>query len=131
MGLICSVGKKFFCSPKCADWLWHPCSLLFKGYPTHFMLGVKWAKCECHHVPPSSAEVKNEWNYSSNTAVCLHVVYRDNCTFIFTYALFIRLAGDLEACCSVFNTLLFFLVTTLSTHNTECCTSLKYGFMYH
>jgi hypothetical protein len=88
-GVDLQRGQRFFCFPKCADWLWGPWSLLFKGYPTHFMLVVKWAKCECHHVPPSTAEVKNEWIYTSNPAVCLHGVYRDNCTFIFTFSPFI------------------------------------------
>jgi hypothetical protein len=28
-------------------------------------LGVKWPVCEADHSPPSSAEVKNAWSYTS------------------------------------------------------------------
>jgi hypothetical protein len=31
-----------------------------------------------YHSLPSSAKVKNEWNYTSTPAVCLHCVDRDN-----------------------------------------------------
>jgi len=27
-----SKGKRFVSSPKCADWLWDPLTLLFNGY---------------------------------------------------------------------------------------------------
>jgi hypothetical protein len=30
---------------------------------------------------PSSAEVKNEWSYTSTALICLHGVDRDSCNF--------------------------------------------------
>jgi hypothetical protein len=38
-----------------------------------------WPGCEAGALPPSSAEVKNEWSYMSAPPVCLRDVYRD-CT---------------------------------------------------
>jgi hypothetical protein len=37
-------------------------------------LGVKQPRREVYHSPPSSAEVKNAWNYTSTPPVHLHVV---------------------------------------------------------
>jgi hypothetical protein len=37
-------------------------------------LGVKRPGREADHSPPSSAEVKNAWSYTSTTPVCLHGV---------------------------------------------------------
>jgi hypothetical protein len=34
-----------------------------------------------NHSPPSSAEVKNEWSYTSRPSICLHGVDREK--FIF------------------------------------------------
>jgi hypothetical protein len=50
-------------------------------------LGVKQLRYEADHLPPSSAEVKNAWSYTSTPpyvfmAWCL-VKHRDNFTFIF------------------------------------------------
>ena len=36
-------------------------------------LGVKKPGNEADHSPLSSAEVKNEWSYTSTTPTCLHV----------------------------------------------------------
>ena len=33
--------------------------------PREFPSGVKGLECEADHLPPSCAEVKNEWNYAS------------------------------------------------------------------
>jgi len=35
-------------------------------------LGLKQLGCEADHSPPSSAEVKNAWSYTSTLPVCLH-----------------------------------------------------------
>jgi hypothetical protein len=43
--------------------------------------GVKQLRYEVNHSPASSAEVKNEWSYSSNPPVCLHGIQRDTFTF--------------------------------------------------
>jgi hypothetical protein len=45
-------------------WLWGPLSLLFSGYSGAFT-GLKQLGCEADHLPRSSAEVENEWSYSS------------------------------------------------------------------
>jgi hypothetical protein len=37
-------------------------------------LGVKRPGREAEHSPPSSAEVKNAWNYTSTPSICLHGV---------------------------------------------------------
>ena len=36
---------------------------------------------EFHHSPTPSAEIKNEWSYTSTLPICLHWVYRDIFTF--------------------------------------------------
>jgi len=62
--------------------LWGPHSLLFNGYWGSF-LGVKQSGCKVNHSPPSSAEVKNEWSYTSARPRCRHgVVDREICTFL-------------------------------------------------
>jgi hypothetical protein len=38
---------------------------------TGFLSGVKRPRHEANHSPPSSAEIKNAWNYTS-TPPCLH-----------------------------------------------------------
>jgi hypothetical protein len=58
-----SRGKRFTHLQNRADWLLGPPGLLFNGYWGSF-LGVKWLWCEVNHSLPSSAKVKNEWNYT-------------------------------------------------------------------
>jgi hypothetical protein len=36
--------------------------------------GVKWPGCETDHSPPSSAEVKKAWSYTTTTPIRLHGV---------------------------------------------------------
>jgi len=38
-------------------------------------LGVKWPGHKVDHLPPSKAEVKNVWSYTSTTPVHLMVYY--------------------------------------------------------
>jgi hypothetical protein len=57
--------------------------------PGALSLGVKRPGCEADHSPPSSAEVKNAWSYTSTPqyvfmAWCL-VKHRDNFTFTFNF----------------------------------------------
>ena len=47
-------------------------------------LGVKRPGLEVDHSSPSTAEVMNEWRYTSNHPTCLHGVDGDNFTFIYT-----------------------------------------------
>jgi hypothetical protein len=42
--------------------------------PWALSLGVKRPKHEADHSPPSSAEVKNEWSYTSNPPIRFHGV---------------------------------------------------------
>jgi hypothetical protein len=44
--------------------------------------GVKQQGREVNHSPPSSAEVKNEWSYTSTLPTCLHGVDRENFNFV-------------------------------------------------
>jgi hypothetical protein len=52
-------------------------------------LGVKWPGREVGHLPPSSAEVKNMWSYTSAISYVFNVWYliknRDNFTFFTVY----------------------------------------------
>jgi hypothetical protein len=47
--------------------LWGPSSLLFNGYRELFPWGLKRPGREADHSPPSSAEVKNAWSYTSTS----------------------------------------------------------------
>jgi hypothetical protein len=42
--------------------------------PAAFFLGLKRPVCEADHSPPSSAEVKNAWSYTSTFPIRLHCV---------------------------------------------------------
>ena len=57
-------------SPKCPDRLWGPPSLLFNGYRDS-LPGVVQPGREADHSRSPSAEVKNEWNYTSSTFIAL------------------------------------------------------------
>ena len=46
--------------------------------------GVKLPGCEDDHLPPSGADVKNEWSFTSAPPICLHGVDRD-----FTFRVFL------------------------------------------
>jgi hypothetical protein len=52
------------------------------AWPLHrgYFLGVKRPEPEVDHSPPSRAQVKNEWKYTSVSRIRLHIVERD---FIF------------------------------------------------
>jgi hypothetical protein len=67
-GSIPSRSKKFFYCRKLSDRLWGPNNFLFNGYWELFPRGggvVKRTGREADHSPPSSAEVENEWSYTS------------------------------------------------------------------
>ena len=53
------------------DQCWGLPNLLFNGYHGSF-LGVKWQKHEDNRSAPSSAQLKNDWSYTSTPLVCLH-----------------------------------------------------------
>jgi hypothetical protein len=62
--------------------LWGPPNLLYCGHWSSFP-GIKLPGREVNHSPPSSAEVKNEWGYTSVPPVYPHGVERKD--FIFAY----------------------------------------------
>lgn len=45
--------------------------------------GVKRPGREVYHSPPSSAEIRNEWIYTSAPSACLHGAEKENFTFSF------------------------------------------------
>jgi hypothetical protein len=55
------VQSRIFSSPCRLDRFGGPLSLLSSGYGG----GVKWQECEADHSPPTSAEVKQMWIYTS------------------------------------------------------------------
>jgi hypothetical protein len=45
-----------------------------KGVPGAPSVGVKWSGREADHSPPTSAEIKKAWSYTSTPSICLGVV---------------------------------------------------------
>jgi hypothetical protein len=58
---------------------WGPQILLFTGYRCYFP-GIKRPGLDVDRSPPSNAEVKNEWSYTSTPPICLYDV--DGVTFV-------------------------------------------------
>jgi hypothetical protein len=63
--------------------LWGPPSLLFNGSCRSFQR-VKRLECDGTHLPPSRAEVKNEWSCNLLPPIRLHSVDTDNSSFSYT-----------------------------------------------
>jgi hypothetical protein len=63
-------GKTYFSIPKRPDQLWGPTSPLFSGY-SGSSSGIKRPGRDVDQSSPPSAEVKNEWSYTSTPIVCL------------------------------------------------------------
>jgi hypothetical protein len=65
----------------------HPASYPIGG--RSYFPGVRRARREADNSPPSSAEVKNAWRYTSTPPICLHCVvlvkHKDNFTFYINY----------------------------------------------
>jgi hypothetical protein len=64
-GSIADIGREFFSSPPHPDHLWGPPSLIISNGYRGLFPGSKVIGREADHSPPSSAEVKNEWSYTS------------------------------------------------------------------
>jgi len=62
-GSICGRSNRLFSSPKRPERLWRPPRLHSAGIEG-FFLEVKWPGREADYSPPSSTEVKNDWNYT-------------------------------------------------------------------
>jgi hypothetical protein len=74
-------GKRFFTCPKRPEHLWtNPTS--YSKWTDVFPLEVQWLGYKSDLSPPSCAEAKNTWNYTS-TSICFHGMYKDNFTFTF------------------------------------------------
>jgi len=67
-------ARNFSFSMRCPERHWGPHRVLSNGYHGAFSLEVKHAEREADRSPPSSAEVKNEWSYTSIPLICLHGV---------------------------------------------------------
>jgi hypothetical protein len=77
--------KTFLFSPQHQDQLRSSPSILFNGYLVFFFSHeVKQPGRDDDHLRPSTAEVKNEWIYTSTAPVYLHTVQRDKFTFTLT-----------------------------------------------
>jgi hypothetical protein len=74
------ITKSVFFTPKRPDRLWQPLCLLFPGHQ-ELSLEVKRPGNDVRHLLPSTAEVKNEWSYTSATPVCLHGVNTNSFAF--------------------------------------------------
>jgi hypothetical protein len=46
-----------------------------------FPPGVKWSGHDTDYLPLSSAEIKDDWSYTSTPLICVRIVYRDKFTF--------------------------------------------------
>ena len=78
-GSIPGNGKTFFFSSVCPDRLWGALSHLFTGHkgPPHPTVEIKRPGREGDHSPPSSAEFRNEWSYTSTPQSFCHGVHSD------------------------------------------------------
>jgi hypothetical protein len=80
-------GWEFFSSTPWPDRLWNPPQPSIKWVPRALTLGVKWPGREADHSPPSSAEVKNAWSYTSTPNTLswrsVQLKHRDNFTLCY------------------------------------------------
>ena len=68
-GLERRWGRQTYTSPRSRD----PTSLLYDGYRSSFLRVMRSRRG--NHSPLSSAEIGNEWRYTSTPPLCLHGVY--------------------------------------------------------
>jgi len=87
--------QEFSLFKNCPECLSGPHSLLLNSYQGSF-LGVKWLGREADPSSPSSADVKNEWHYTSSPPICLQGIHRHNFTFqLSRYVNYISITGGL------------------------------------
>ena len=75
-----SVGQWIFLFCQICGRAVGPTQTLLNGYYGYWV-GIKQLRCDMNLSPPSSAEVKNEWSYTSASCICLKGVDRDSCIF--------------------------------------------------
>jgi len=88
-GLEYRQGQEIFIFRKYLDRYWGPLCLLSNGY-RGYCTGIKRPGRDADHSPSFSAEVKNEWSYTSTSPVCLHGVDRHTFT-LFTFKMFLHI----------------------------------------
>jgi hypothetical protein len=69
-----SLGSRIFSSPRRLDRLWGPPNLLSNGYGGSFP-GVKQPVSETDHSPPTSAEIKKMWIYTTTSPYAFMAQY--------------------------------------------------------
>jgi hypothetical protein len=65
VGVRVPLGSRIFSAPCRPDRLWGPPNLLYNEYRALYPRGVKRQGREADHSPPTSAEVKQIWIYTS------------------------------------------------------------------
>jgi hypothetical protein len=86
------MAKQFITpSPRCPD----PHRLIFNGYRGSFP-GQKRLGHEVDSSSPSSAEVKNEWSYTSTPHIRLHGMDRKDLSFLLLYNFSLVVAVNLK-----------------------------------
>jgi hypothetical protein len=68
IGVSVPVRQRIFTSRYRQERLWSPPNLLSNGYRRHFHSGVKLQGLEADHSPPTSAEAKKTWIYTSTVS---------------------------------------------------------------
>jgi hypothetical protein len=61
-------SKSFYIPPKRPESLWVPPRILLNER-RDYLPEIKWLECKVSHSPPSSAEVKNEWSYTTSPSM--------------------------------------------------------------
>jgi hypothetical protein len=77
------TGKRFSSSPNRPDRFWDPPGLLLNGYRISFREEKRPGR-ELNHIPPFSADVKNEWKHTSTPPTHLCGMDKNNLTFTYT-----------------------------------------------
>lgn len=62
---------------------WMLCLSLIMWVLEVLSAGVNQLECKVDHSLPTSADLKNEWSYTSAPPICLHAVDREDFTLTF------------------------------------------------
>ena len=81
---ISGKGKIFYLLHTLPYQLWGPPSLLLNEYRNSYT-GIKRPGRDVDPSPTSTAEVKNEWSYTTTPPICLSDVGSDNFTFTYQF----------------------------------------------